>query len=617
MKKIILSVIFLCLFFSGCGLFDDDDGSISNALGLNSVSMSESTTWDYSASNDIFLVDEAVSSLTIKGNDLGGKSVYYAVVNISETKIESNYMKYVSEATSRNVLTSLGSENSAISATSFMKHKYYHPKVDPNLPVVTTSSARTIDNAVSIKNFPVTQLTYDESSIGTLKKTIWYAKSDDENAEDDGYVKKSVTLWAYNDACNVWVYDDDPYFATDASKKEVSEKFAASFEKFAPVERHIFGNESDEIYYTYTRTSLLSSGSWKTQPMNYLSDTGTKVNIVLYDLFEDKTDGAVMGFFNPADYYPDYTDFTKINSAITTQNDYGIYSNEGKYFYVDTYFAKEKPGETLSTLAHEFQHMIHNGVKTMKGLDTDTNFNEMMSMLCEDMMQEFLKTGDKESPKGRFPGFMIQYYLCGIRDYDGSGVDYANAYAFGSWLCRQYGGAALVKEMMKNGKVNNDCIVSAVNSLNNTNFTFNDLFAQFIKACYNDSTYTFNQNAAQTITYSSGSTTYNYPMKAINLWESGSIYDLATATEKDSDGKEFTYKEYLQKIAGTYIDSDYNYLGPAIFTNGTAMNYIYPRYGTVFKKLGHIGSGKTQLSLTFKASAGYTKQGMKLFFYIK
>ena len=163
-------------------------------------------------------------------------------------------------------------------------------------------------------------------------------------------------------------------------------------------------------------------------------------------------------------------------------------SNEGKYFYIDSYYAVRMFDYTVSTLAHEFQHMINFSVKAMNGKASDSNFNEMLSMLFEDLMQEKLDIDDGYSPKNRLTKFLSRYYEAGIREYNGTLQSYANAYAFGAWLIRKFGGATLVKEMMTNGKANNDCITSAVNTVNGTGYTFNELLQDFVKDCF-DKTY--------------------------------------------------------------------------------------------------------------------------------
>ncbi|MCR5605460.1 MAG: hypothetical protein K6F69_01415, partial [Treponema sp.] len=195
---------------------------------------------------------------------------------------------------------------------------------------------------------------------------------------------------------------------------------------------------------------------------------------------------------------------------------------------------------------------------------------------------------------------------------------YANAYAFGAWLCRNYGGAALVKKMLSNDYTNNECIVNAVNTLNSTSYTFDDLFAQFIKGCLNDSSYTFNKNAAQTVTFSSGSTTYTYPMSAINFWDtsSNSMYNLSTLTFTEG-GVTMTYKQAIENaLLGTYLASNYDYYGPVVFRWGHLQG-LGKNYGTVIGSYGILDPEKSSLILSFNSNFGSTVSGMKLFLYIK
>ena len=608
MKKSILSVsVIFFLAFSSCSLLtNDDDGGtsiIEKILGLDDVKTTESASWNYSTTNNVFYVDENVQSLSISGN-LGNKNIYYAEVNTSNYDITTEYIKYIKSVTARNIVELEEEqifEGAEIQNEDDLKHlQMYDWK--PTLSESTEdSAARTIDHHVTSKNTPVTQLSYE---VGVTKKTVWTVKTENKT---DIYEAKKATLWAYNDTCNVWIVDSDAYITGDSAKKTKAELFASAFEKIYPAIRNIFGSESDNIYYN------CENEVWTTAPMNYLSDTDIKVNIVVYDLYADGKDGNVLGFFTPMDYYPSSADFMKIQN---TSELIDSYSNEGKYFYIDSYHAINAPNKIISTIAHEFQHMINFAQKTMKGKSIDINFNEMLSMLCEDMMQQFLTsngypTTDSNSPKGRFPGFMIQYHGVGIRGSDNTSVYYANAYAFGSWLCRQYGGAALVKKMMSNGLTDNDCIVSAVNSLNNTHFTFNDLFSQFIKACFGDSTYTFNQDAAQTVNYKNS---YYYPMNAIDFWDSSSIYNLSKIKIPDSDQ---TYKDFFAASVGKYLDSNYNYFGPAIYKSNTFMKKIPANYGIVLKRLGSISSGASSCTLSFTTKSGYTKKGMKLLLFIK
>ncbi len=643
LNRIFASVFsaFFVLTFSSCSdLFSSDSEGGNTNLALiaallggsssDAIYMNASATWNYSDSNDIYEVAENVGELNISGN-LSGKTVYFANVNTSDSAITYPYVKYIynisgSDFTlniSGDMVDPVSSSDMAEAKTDFASPQLfnYEPKFTP---VYTTSASNKILFSQTESTLPPTQLSLSASTNGTdgTTKSIYTLKSSNYPYE---YEEKTARLWAYNDKCNVWIVDGDAYISDTSAKTAPAQKYAALFEKIYPVETNIFGIESDNIYYSWN-----SFSGWGTVPMANLSDTGTKVNIVVYDICYDAAAGSILGYFFSGDYYPNTAHFQTINPGI---GGYSSCSNEGKYFYIDSYYATNSSYENsvISTLAHEFQHMIHFGRKTMNGLDSDTNFNEMLSMLCEDMMQQYLNDicsdysitiSDSDSPKGRLLTFMINYMASGIRQYNSSTntttiASYADAYAFGSWLCRQYGGAALVKEMMTNGKTNNDCIVSAVNSLNGKSYSFNDLFGQFIKACYGDTTYTFNKNADQTITYTSGSTTYSYPMTAIDLWNtsSSSMYNLNTLTLTVS-GETKTYKEYIQDSYVSYLSSSYDFYGPVYFAY-SALAGLNPSYGMFLKRLCTLATGANSVTFSFKTNAGSTKSGMKTYVYIK
>ena len=597
MKILPLSLLLLLPFsFSACN-FDSLNNSFTYPS-YSGLSFSGSDdTWSYTDSNDIHVLSENSATLNISG-DLGGKTLYVADVNTSNIKIDKEYVKYINSSSFRGLQkeSTLQSEEAAMALDEdflLPDESYRHfigYDFEPDPEEFLSGRAALSDS------YSVTPLSY---TVGITHKDMQVCR----NANDtQSRISTKATLWASNEACNVWVVDDDSYLDPDSKKQEMAKRFADAFLAFYPVVTYVFGKESDSIYCDWR------GGQYITGAMADYSDTGTKINILIYDLYNDGDSGNVLGFFSNVDYY-----ISRFSSS----------SNVGKYFYIDSYFAtaEETKNSIFSTLVHEFQHMINYGVKNIeKGLSSDTNFNEMLSMLCEDMMQQFLTDSgftidDDDSPKGRFARFMIQYFNCGIRNYDETALSYANAYAFGSWLCRQYGGAALVKEMMSNNYTNNTCIVEAVNKVNNTKFTFVDLFTQFIKACYGkDSTFTFNHDAAQTVSYLSGSTTYRYPMKAIDLWssEDDSIYNLS----KLSFSSGISAKKYLQTNYGSYLSSAYKFFGPAVFTYGS-LKTLPPVYGVFLKCVGGFSAGTTSCNLKFSSSSGYTRNGMKVVLYIK
>ena len=177
------------------------------------------------------------------------------------------------------------------------------------------------------------------------------------------------------------------------------------------------------------------------------------------------------------------------------------------------------PNQMVSTLAHEFQHMIHFYQKQIVhslSSSTDTWINEMCSMVTEDIVATKLGTlgprGAQLSYSGGFsyvftPGTLYQfssgrtstvyndpasriaffnayYPVTSLESWSSSTSleNYGIAYSFGSWLVRNYGGPALLHAIVTNAYTDENAVVSAVNSVNNTNYKMTDLIEQWAAA---------------------------------------------------------------------------------------------------------------------------------------
>ncbi|WP_407426872.1 hypothetical protein [Treponema sp.] len=545
MKRLLFAFLAV-LSLTACELivdeFDSSESTQSNTQEETLIavpSVESALTVVPSVANQVFKIDANTAGISISTNEnLAGKSIYYAVVNTSSTKVEKEYARYVTEKTN--------SDRSVVEET-------YEPEFDDDdedihnaplhdyfFPEFETSSSRSVSSKAVA---PVEKLTLKE---GTTKKTLYVRGRSD-------YTLKTATLYAFNDICNIWILDGDAFITGEKRKFELSESYAKKFAEIYPLIRTVFGEESDSIY-TSTRGARES--------MNKISETGTKVNIVLYDIGADASQGNTIGLFSSMDYYKNGLTFsnTKVNR-----------SNEGKYFYIDSYFAVTRYDYSLSTLAHEFQHMINFSVKAMNGLSCDSNLNEMLSMLCEDMMQSYLGISDEYSPRNRIKTFIKKYYLTGIRNYDASVVAYANAYIFGVWLTREFGGAPLVKEMMSNKASNNDCIAKAVNTLSGKNMSFDEIFSQFVNAVFHPEESAFVRDADESLSCGS----YTYPMKGLSRFES-----------------------------------------PVIFEN-FAVSSIPASYGIIFKKYAEISGSETSVKLNFATESGKTNSNVLVYVCIK
>jgi len=586
MKRLVkgVSIFILCVFlYSGCKeLTGSSSSPVASENSSGTVTATESSTWTYSGSSPAYEVAASVLSLTVTGttsDSLAGKTLYLAKVNPTAETISSDAVRYVVSSEGFSADTAASSIRSAVPAgtaglsdsSSLCATSGIRSFVPPQtFGKNGTSPKRTI----SIRSVSaVGTVTAIEPVVDTTTKKVYI----DQDSSISTFAQAQATLRAVGTYCYVWVVDD--YYTSGSAEGDrvdssVAEAFAGKFDSLYPLVRNIFGDESDKIYTSY------SGGTWTESDMGMLSDTGTMVNIVIYDIGGgDGADGGTVGYFYAKDYYPDEADlysgsgykYSGADTESTSDDDARIYSNEGKYFYVDSYYAASSEYRTMtySTLAHEFQHMIDWNVKNMEqNLSPSTWYNEMLSMLCEDMMQESLGVSDIYSPKERLATFNQYYRYVGL-EYNSSSsayelISYASAYAFGAWCARQFGGAAFLRAVSLNASVDTDSVAAAVNSLNGTSYTIGDLLGQYIEACVFNSTTlrssyaypTFNQDASESLSYSS----YSYPMTAINLWSGDNSWTSSGTTE---------YGPLLYGAASAYC-YDLRPYGITLHTIGTA-----------------------------------------------
>lgn len=564
MKKFLIAGLALtaALSFTGCDLIIDILETAANGTSSQDITQTatESKTWNYSATNNIYEIGPEVASVTIKNYSAAkGKTIYLVQANKSDTEIPADNLRTI-QATSSVAATPVraAAADDALEIPEFeYNYRHFVPPTDVSSIEKVTSAARAASRTTLTAATPVSR------TVGTTKNIYV-----DSNSDMDQYTPKAATLRAVGTHCNVWIVDQYYTSGTAGGNKAstaIAEEFATKFDEIYPYITNVFGSESDKL--VTTSQSLIN--------METYSDTGNIINIVLYDIGVDYTkdqNGGVLGYFYAKDYY--YTGGQKYSGSNAILN----YTNQGKYFYVDSAFAVSAFDTVLSTLAHEFQHMVNFGQKNIKYKTApDTWYNEMLSMLCEDMMQEKLEIKDEDSPKARLQQFNAYYYASGLNEWldENAVLSYSVAYAFGGWLCRQYGGAALVKAIMDNAYVDDESIVAAVNSKNGTSYNWDDLFEQFLLCITGSSTYTMNKDAAETLNCSG----YTYPMTAIDLWDSD--YGLQnTSIEKEYKGSEVIYE-------------DYDFLGPLLLSYGAGIT-LRPAYGFLLHGLGVVSSGSTK-----------------------
>lgn len=543
-KKNLFFAVFATLFLISCDL------DLSFTTEADSSTTDSTVSWDASQS-DIFELSADVTTVNIS-NATSGKTLYFVRRNTGSETISSKNIRTFTAASRRQADSDVSED--------FLEF-------DEEIPNLQKGFAGCfIPGQIDLKNYASSARSASVSSEPAISGKVGEAKNIyvDNNTNISTFVQKSATLCAVGTYCYVWVVDDF-YSSTAAENKvdsAIAQKYADAFDKMYPMITNVFGKESDEIYYKYKWCNM----------ENY-SSTGTKINIVVYDIGNDYSlsenqQCGIVGYFYAKDYIYNYSEK-------------GVTSNNGKYFYIDSGYANSNFDTTISTLAHEFQHMVNYNQKTvLNDLDSGQWYNEMLSMLCEDMMQEYLEIKDEDSPKARTKVFNAYYYYSGISEYNSKNqiCSYATAFSFGSFIARNFGGAELVQKISQNSYVDNDSITNAVNSLNDTKYTYDDLFEKYLLALFGNSTYTHNKDADCTLKYNSGdysSNSYEYPMTAYNIFDS----------------------EYSFLVNGE------EYCGPAIFKYNAKSVDLRAENGILIHGIGTFSGSSLSVSFSSGTSA--------------
>lgn len=487
-KNIFITVLgFICLCFVTACSSGNSGGDLVTDLSVD-VWSGKTASWEFDGKEVQYELPQGIRTVELSSKD--PVDIFMVKMNVGNTVIPANSTRYIVSSSTDGRLGGLYSSRAAeegnlfseiddwenvsgISPSGFIR-KDYAPARDFVPPTLVSGSARTAA-AENEQSEPVTPIIPEE---GVTKKMLWVDVSDNDTSgllalDGKRYTMRQATLQAVGDYCYVWVLDNN--FSKDAASGAIIDQVAADtlaeqFDKMYEPIRAVFGEEADVLYHYRDAIGI-----------SELSDTGTKVNIVVYDIGGDYTEGqngGMFGYFHPKDYFT--PESASLHMASTL-----LCSNNGKYFYVDSGFLNSSPQMTYSTLAHEFQHMIHHWQKRLAfGYSSSTWFNEMMSMVCEDMIQQYLEIEASNSPISRFAFFGSNYYLSGLTDWlSGNDViiSYAGAYAFGAYLARNYGGKDLITEIATNDFADQEAITQALQVIGK-NESFETVFKKYPQA---------------------------------------------------------------------------------------------------------------------------------------
>ncbi len=595
MKRFFGLAVFCAVLTLIFGCSQDDTSGYSESSDYDVVA-SDSVSESYVSGSSI-KVSPSTLYLTVNGA-VGGKTLYLAKTNPTEKVISASKDRYVSAASSNLTFYEAKSqtfskpsralEYDAQDVEAAQKRRCGMLRYAKEFSGFSGARSRSATAGSDIDRtanpLPLT--------VGTTTKSLWLDTKDEE------YNQVNVVLRAATEHCNVWVYGSSYTSGSTASGKKITsalaEQLAESFEKIYMLERNLYGAESDKMFY-YT-----SSDNWVLKDMGVLSDTGTKVNLVVYDIGGDytkgKNNGSVLGYFSWKDYFPNAADInTVLGESFANALNYDYYcSNEGKYLYIDSAFFVEEPAEVIATVVHEYQHLITFGAKTIPYFEKkneieyfDVWLAELLAMQCEDFMHEYLLTAAEDysidnCAMARLPGFNYAYYLSGV-EYNDSNVtvSYAVNYAFGAWLARKYGGAPLAQALTQSLLFSYDAIKDA------TGQGMEALLSQFSYDCVvsgSDNAFmnTVALQADDELYYSDFETgiSYGYGLDSIDLWN---LAEMGITAYSDS--------EY----------ADLAYAGPYLFASNTYCSGGVRPYGMELQKIGTIAEGAESVTLEFNS----------------
>ena len=351
--------------------------------------------------------------------------------------------------------------------------------------------------------------------------------NDDLNKAHLSTVRKMVSAHGKN--LYVWVANDcwhdggtKSYKVTQLMVDTLSDKFLAP------------GNDND-IYEWVTNAAGEHWGA--TDYSNLIADTDD-IHIWLMDIDDDnKTTGTVtLGYFYARDNFIK-AEYSSSNEKLLFTIDAVLFAKPGKGAWD---LSDPWPSQMVSTLAHEFTHMIYfYQHEVLSDLKSNVAINEMSAQCVEDLVaNKILADGPRGVPyaaasagadrnsEGRLPLYN-KYNDYTLLDWSNSEdetlTNYSKTYALGAYLMRNYGGANFIRTLIQNDFTGSASIVDAINANGGAVSNYGDVLQQFGAATilsdkmHMDVKYIFNrgdewsQSIINGITYNLGSINlYNY-----------------------------------------------------------------------------------------------------------
>ena len=349
---------------------------------------------------------------------------------------------------------------------------------------------------------------------------------DDKGKAVPSTVRKVISAHGKN--LYMWVADN--CWEEDSPKRHYVTQ--AMVDAYAP--KFLNEGADNDIYEWVTNAA---GDPWGPTGISNLIPETDDIHIWLTDIDDDnKTTGQLtLGYYYARDNF-DKATYKDSNEKLMFTIDAVLFgkTTNGSWDVTDYW-----PMELISTLAHEFTHMIyfyqHNILTNQNG---NTAINEMCAQCVEDLVSNKIlangprgvayatsHAGEAGNQYGRIPLYNSNNdfnLLDWSKNEEESLINYSKTYTLGAFMMRNYGGANFIKELIQNNSTGSSSIVNAVNANGGAVQDYGDILQRFgaanilsdpttVEAGYSFNTGGWSTSTTNSITYELGSINlYNY-----------------------------------------------------------------------------------------------------------
>ncbi len=462
---------------------DGADNKSSEIYSFSTINVDTSDIFT-ETSNQVFYIQNGSETEFTYNLDLGEstKDVYFIITNSDLNSDISGEVSITSKTLSSESFTSTQTTNKNTFASSSLNHK----NIIKDYPQASLFNNKKHNFRMKSKSSQLKSIIQSKNSVNDTK--TFYTEMDNSNQPTESTpatlrsVVSNITTIYGDKSLLIWVADDSWTDGGTKAKLVTQQMVDVMAEKF------LMSDLNNDIY---DWISNIYGQEWGDSDFNDLIGETDEISILLYDIEDDNsTDGGVVGYFWAKDNY--------LKSEIPA-------SNEKIMFYIDAVMyavpdgdiweiSDDWPSEMISTLAHEFQHMISFYQKDVLNSPQSPGawLNELSSMAAEDFVANKMQadgprgvaysdstSGDNNNSSGRIPEFNSYNYIS-VTDWgNGELKNYSIDYSFGAYLARNFGGVELFGEILQNEYSEEEALTKAVESGGYGTYSLGDILQKW------------------------------------------------------------------------------------------------------------------------------------------